>query len=162
MGALPAGGYEQAACATACAMLRDIARGLRGQWHQHRAMRWKETGCKEERLKQLAGHGRNRLANPGPRDRARRGHDRKTQRRRCSDTHCKQCSQNFNKTSTKPREIPKEPKPDENVDVDISDKNLILTLIQQNNELQKQMLEVIKNGTNNTNISNSHNKSFKK
>jgi hypothetical protein len=48
-----------------------------------------------------------------------------------------------------------------NSDIDISDKNLILTLIQQNNELQKQMLEVIKNGTNvnNTNI-NSHNKTF--
>jgi hypothetical protein len=45
-------------------------------------------------------------------------------------------------------------------DVDVSDKNLILTLIQQNNELQKQMLEVIKNGTHNTNISNSHNKTF--
>jgi len=41
-----------------------------------------------------------------------------------------------------------------------SDKNLILTLIQQNNELQKQMLEVIKNGTNNTTHTNSHNKSF--
>ena len=45
-------------------------------------------------------------------------------------------------------------------DVDISDKDLILTLIQQNNELQKQMLEVIKNGTHNTNISNSNNKTF--
>ena len=45
-------------------------------------------------------------------------------------------------------------------DVDVSDKNLILTLIQQNNELQKQMLEVIKNGTHNTNISNSNNKTF--
>jgi len=49
-------------------------------------------------------------------------------------------------------------------DVDMSDKNLILTLIQQNNELQKQMLEVIKNGTNNTTINNSNinsnNKSF--
>ena len=46
--------------------------------------------------------------------------------------------------------------------VELSDKNLILTLIEQNNELQKQMLEVIKNGTtiNNTNISNSHNKTF--
>jgi len=43
---------------------------------------------------------------------------------------------------------------------DLNDKNLILTLIQQNNELQKQMLEVIKNGTNNTNITNSHNKTF--
>ena len=39
----------------------------------------------------------------------------------------------------------------------------MLTLIQQNNELQKQMLEVIKNGTttnvNNSNV-NSHNKTF--
>jgi hypothetical protein len=47
-------------------------------------------------------------------------------------------------------------------DVDISDKNLILTLIQQNNELQKQMLEVIKNGTCNTNINNSMNNSNNK
>jgi len=48
--------------------------------------------------------------------------------------------------------------------VDLNDKGLILTLIQQNNELQKQMLEVIKNGTNNTNNiinnNNSNNKSF--
>ena len=60
--------------------------------------------------------------------------------------------------------IIEEPKPDENVDVDLSDKSLILTLIQQNNELQKQMLEVIKNGTNNTNNTinnnNSNNKTF--
>jgi ribosomal protein L37AE/L43A len=49
------------------------------------------------------------------------------------------------------------------IEQDINDKNLILTLIQQNNELQKQMLEVIKNGTiNNTinNTNNSHNKTF--
>ena len=46
----------------------------------------------------------------------------------------------------------------ENEDIDLSDTNLILALIQQNNELQKQMLEVIKNGTNNT--VNSHNKTF--
>ena len=48
-------------------------------------------------------------------------------------------------------------------EIDVSDKKLILTLIQQNNELQKQMLEVIKNGTINTNINNttnSHNKTF--
>jgi len=46
--------------------------------------------------------------------------------------------------------------------IDISDKNLIFTLIQQNNELQKQMLEVIKNGTNisNTINNNSNNKTF--
>jgi hypothetical protein len=46
---------------------------------------------------------------------------------------------------------------------DLNDKDLILTLIQQNNELQKQMLEVIKNGTNinNTvNNNNCHNKTF--
>ena len=46
----------------------------------------------------------------------------------------------------------------EDVNIELSDKNLILTLIQQNNELQKQMLEVIKNGT--TNTINSHNKTF--
>jgi hypothetical protein len=56
--------------------------------------------------------------------------------------------------------IIEEIKTDENVD--ISDKNLILTLIQQNNELQKQMLEVIKNGTGNTNINNSMNNSNNK
>ena len=48
----------------------------------------------------------------------------------------------------------------ENIDTDLNDKNLILTLIQQNNELQKQMLEVIKNGTNNTTNINSNNKTF--
>ena len=55
-----------------------------------------------------------------------------------------------------------EEKNEPNIDTntELSDKNLILTLIQQNNELQKQMLEVIKNGTNNTTNVNSHNKSF--
>ena len=45
---------------------------------------------------------------------------------------------------------------------DFNDKDLILSLIQQNNELQKQMLEVIKNGTNinNTVNNNCHNKTF--
>ena len=47
-----------------------------------------------------------------------------------------------------------------NEEIDTSDKNLILTLIQQNNELQKQMFDVIKNGT--TNISNSMNNSNNK
>ncbi len=48
------------------------------------------------------------------------------------------------------------------IETNISDKKLMLTLIQQNNELQKQMLEVIKNGTYNTinNTSNSNNKTF--
>jgi hypothetical protein len=58
----------------------------------------------------------------------------------------------------------KENKDNEDVDNDLNDKNLILTLIQQNNELQKQMLEVIKNGTNTNNNTfhnnNSHNKTF--
>jgi hypothetical protein len=46
--------------------------------------------------------------------------------------------------------------------INLTDKNLILTLIQQNNELQKQMLEVIKNGTTNINnsMTNSNNKTF--
>jgi hypothetical protein len=59
--------------------------------------------------------------------------------------------------------IKEESKTDTNIDanIDVTDKNLILTLIQQNNELQKQMLEVIKNGTtNNTINNNSNNKSF--
>jgi hypothetical protein len=55
-------------------------------------------------------------------------------------------------------------KEEENITIepDINDKKLMLTLIQQNNELQKQMLDVIKNGTiNNTiNNNNSHNKTF--
>jgi hypothetical protein len=47
-------------------------------------------------------------------------------------------------------------------DINLNDKDLMLTLIQQNNELQKQMFEVIKNGTNinNTINNNSHNKTF--
>jgi hypothetical protein len=59
--------------------------------------------------------------------------------------HKKKCTQNINK---------------ETEETDITDKNLILTLIQQNNELQKQMLEVIKNGTNNIINNNSNNKTF--
>jgi hypothetical protein len=51
-----------------------------------------------------------------------------------------------------------------NKSIELSDKNLIITLIQQNTELQKQMLEVIKNGTSTNNIinntNNSHNKTF--
>jgi hypothetical protein len=40
---------------------------------------------------------------------------------------------------------------------DLTDKKLILALIQQNNELQKQMMKVIENGTHNI-TNNSHNK----
>ena len=88
-----------------------------------------------------------------------------------TSTHiCEKCNKNYKDRSGLWRHkqkcsfINEETKTDENVDIDINDKNLILTLIQQNNELQKQMLEVIKNGTNNTNINNSmnnsHNKTF--
>jgi len=74
--------------------------------------------------------------------------------------HKKKCNfikENINKES----KTDKNTDTDTDINIDVSDKNLILTLIQQNNELQKQMLEVIKNGTNvnNTNI-NSHNKTF--
>ena len=74
--------------------------------------------------------------------------------------HKKKCNFNIKETE----EIKTYENVDIDIDIDISDKNLILTLIQQNNELQKQMLDVIKNGTVNTNINNSinnsHNKSF--
>jgi hypothetical protein len=74
-------------------------------------------------------------------------------------THKQKCDFKIEENTNK-----EEIKTHENIDVniDITDKNLILTLIQQNNELQKQMLEVIKNGTTNINnsMTNSHNKSF--
>ena len=55
----------------------------------------------------------------------------------------------------------KEEKEEKESEIYLSDKNLILTLIQQNNELQKQMLEVIKNGTIiNNNTVNNNNKTF--
>ena len=79
---------------------------------------------------------------------------------------CENCNKNYKDRSGLWRHkqkcvvIIEEPKIAENVNIDLNDKNLMLTLIQQNNELQKQMLEVIKNGTNNTIISNSHNKTF--
>jgi hypothetical protein len=38
--------------------------------------------------------------------------------------------------------------------------NLMIEMVKSNGDLQKQMLEICKNGTNNTNISNSHNKTF--
>ena len=41
-----------------------------------------------------------------------------------------------------------------------SDKDLIMLLIKENAELKNMMMDVIKNGTNNTNINNSHNKTF--
>jgi hypothetical protein len=61
--------------------------------------------------------------------------------------------------------IEKEEKEETVIDVELNDKNLILTLIQQNTELQKQMIDVIKNGINvsntiNNNNTNSNNKTF--
>jgi len=80
---------------------------------------------------------------------------------------CENCNKNYKDRSGLWRHkqkcvvIIEEQKTEENGDIiDLNDKNLMLTLIQQNNELQKQMLEVIKNGTNNTTITNSHNKTF--
>ena len=42
----------------------------------------------------------------------------------------------------------------------VDNKNLMLTLITQNNELQKQMLDIIKSGTVSNSTVNSHNKTF--
>jgi hypothetical protein len=74
-------------------------------------------------------------------------------------THKKKCT--FTKeTINKEKD---ETKSDTNIDIDIFDKNLILTLIQQNNELQKQILEVCKNTSiNNSNNTNSNNNSNNK
>ena len=71
-------------------------------------------------------------------------------------THKQKC--NF---KIKENVIEEKNEPNTDTNIEISDKNLILTLIQQNNELQKQMLEVIKNGTT-TNINNSMNNSNNK
>jgi hypothetical protein len=72
--------------------------------------------------------------------------------------HKKNCS-----FKIKENTIEEKNEPNIDTNTELSDKNLILTLIQQNNELQKQMLEVIKNGTTtniNNSMNNSHNKSF--
>ena len=64
--------------------------------------------------------------------------------------HKKKCSTNICK------EIKEEIK-----DNEPSDKDLIMTLIKENAELKNMMMDVIKNGTNNTNINNnSNNKTF--
>ena len=44
--------------------------------------------------------------------------------------------------------------------IEPSDKDLIMILIKENSELKNMMMDVIKNGTNNTNINNSNNKTF--
>ena len=76
--------------------------------------------------------------------------------RQSLSVHKKKCNFKIKENINDQIEEPSKP-------IELFDKNLILTLIQQNSELQKQMLEVIKNGTNNTNNTtnvNSHNKSF--
>jgi hypothetical protein len=88
-------------------------------------------------------------------------------KQKLSATHnCENCNKKYETSAGlwkhKKKCIKKEEEKDNIENVDLTDKNLILTLIQQNNELQKQMLEVIKNGTINTNISNSNNNSHNK
>ena len=78
--------------------------------------------------------------------------------RQSLSVHKKKC--NFKTKNVNEEFIEEKDETNKDVNIDLNDKNLMLTLIQQNNELQKQMLEVIKNGTNNTNITNSHNKTF--
>jgi hypothetical protein len=84
-----------------------------------------------------------------------------------SGTHiCDKCNKTYKSRvglwGHKKKCFVKEKIPETTETTDLNDKDLILTLIQQNNELQKQMLEVIKNGTNinNTVNNNSHNKTF--
>jgi hypothetical protein len=71
-------------------------------------------------------------------------------------THKQKCTFKIKETI-----IEEKDETNKDVNIDLNDKNLMLTLIQQNNELQKQMLEVIKNGTTiNNSMNNSHNKTF--
>jgi hypothetical protein len=85
----------------------------------------------------------------------------------CSTKYtCEKCNKEFKNRSGLWKHKQKcnfiEPKQIQNViENEASDKDLIMLLIKENSELQKQMLEVIKNGTNNTNINNnSNNKTF--
>jgi hypothetical protein len=83
----------------------------------------------------------------------------------CSELICENCEKKYKDKSglwRHKKKCFKKEEIKEEKEIDISDKNLILTLIQQNNDLQKQMLDIIKNGTiNNTNgIINSNNKTF--
>jgi len=84
--------------------------------------------------------------------------------RQSLSVHKKKCYNLVNKNICKEIEEIEEIKNIEEESIELLDNNLIITLIQQNTELQKQMLEVIKNGTNTNNIinntNNSHNKTF--
>ena len=91
----------------------------------------------------------------------------------CLKYKCKNCEKEYNDRAGLWRHKKKcnfknneetETEKDTSENIDFTDKNLILMLIQQNNQLQNQMFEVIKNGTHNTNntnnTNNSHNKTF--
>ena len=78
---------------------------------------------------------------------------------------CEKCNKEFKNRSGlwkhKQKCVEKIEQPEEIKLNEPSDKDLIMLLIKENSELKNMMMDVIKNGTNNTNINNnSHNKTF--
>ena len=85
----------------------------------------------------------------------------------CSDVICENCGKKYkdksglwrhNKKCFKKEEKEHEKGKKEEINEEPTDKELIMLLIKENSELKNMMMEVIKNGTNNT--TNSHNKTF--
>ena len=76
----------------------------------------------------------------------------------CSKYMCEKCNKEFQNRSGLWKHNKKCFEKEKIKDNEQTDKELIMILIKENNELQKQVLEVIKNGTNNT--VNSNNKTF--
>jgi len=85
----------------------------------------------------------------------------------CSDVICEICGKKYkdksglwrhNKKCFKKEEKEDEKEKNEEINEEPTDKELIMLLIKENSELKNMMMEVIKNGTNNT--TNSHNKTF--
>jgi hypothetical protein len=85
----------------------------------------------------------------------------------CSDVTCENCGKKYkdksglwrhNKKCFKKEEKEPEKGKKEEISEEPTDKELIMLLIKENSELKNMMMEVIKNGTNNT--TNSHNKTF--
>ena len=79
----------------------------------------------------------------------------------CSISYsCKKCEKNFKNRSGlwKHNKICKEEF--DKTSNETTDKELIMLLIKDNNEMKKMMMEVIKNGTHNITNNNSHNKTF--
>ena len=76
----------------------------------------------------------------------------------CSKYMCEKCNKEFQNRSGLWKHNKKCFEKEKIKDNEQPDKELIMILIKENNELQKQVLEVIKNGTNNT--VNSNNKTF--